>query len=164
MHTLIPSSILHQQQSLGSHSSPLHAPHFVILMHPALCTNTADTSTKAPGSTPNTSKRVTHSQSHLSCTSELTPTTSDYTPNKKGKLSNPCHHFMLVILIDRKTIVPQHILTHSNQTHNYIPRKPIHTTDHINCNNINHTHKSSSLLYKAQLHAQKGGRDKSITL
>ena len=40
----------------------------------------------------------------------------------------------------------------------------MHTTNYINCNKTNNTHKCSSLLYKARLHAQKGGGDKSNTL
>ena len=86
-------------------------------------------------------------------------TASDHTPNTIGKLSTLNLHLTYSNQINK--II--HILGVPYQR---IPlRKQSHTTNtnnHINHNNPNHNHKSSSLLYKAQLHAQKG--DKSITL
>ena len=101
-----------------------------------------------------------HTKAHKG---EIATTTPNYKPVTSGKLSNPYLHLPQSNLIDRNIYildVPQQ----NNLSSNVLMHKNPPTRNHMLCNNYRQTHKSSNLLYKARLHAQKGGGDKSITL
>ena len=98
-------------------------------------------------------------------TIEFTATTPRYKPNTSGKLPYPFHHATHINSVDRNDDICE--LTQQNNT----PRsKLIHkhknffTTSHLINNKYKFTKESSNLLYKAHLHAQKGGGDQSISL
>ena len=95
---------------------------------------------------------------------KLTTTTPDYKTSVSGKLPNPYHHFTHIKSISKNTtefICPQHNSIPPNELAHKSTNLPI--TTHRICNTYNQTNKSSNLLYKARLHAQKGG-DKNTTL
>ena len=88
--------------------------------------------------------------------SKTTPTAYNPRLSITGKLPKPYHHFPhLTSRTNKKKTYPQH----NHITHT----KSLKTTCMV-CNNYNHTTISSNLLYKARLHAQEGGGDKSTPL
>ena len=91
----------------------------------------------------------------------LSTSTSDHIPSKPSKLTNLHHHLTLKNLIKNKNHTCVITKQHNTSLHKifckYVNR-PIKTRTLSNY----HTKERSSLLYKAQLHAQKRGGYKSI--
>ena len=79
---------------------------------------------------------------------EIATPTFGYNSNTTGKLPNPHHHVTLINLRNRSIAICDTLHKHRN---------PL-------SNNYNHIKERSSLLYRAQLHAQKGGGDKNTNL
>ena len=94
----------------------------------------------------------------------LATMTPDFKPSTTCKPPNSYHHLTHIIPINKnnnKNMLLQHNNTSSNKfAHN---SKSFYPTNHRMCNNHNQTNKSSNLLHKARLHAQKWG-DKSNNL
>ena len=120
---------------------------------------------KAPPNSPDLYQHMQQTFCPTSHRVELAPTTPDFKSSKTSKLTNPYHHSNLIKQIDRNTTELSLSKQHSVSTH-----KPVHKPKilliktHIFYNIYNQTNKSSNLLYKARLHAQKGGGDKSTNL
>ena len=91
---------------------------------------------------------------------EPTTTIPVFNNNISGKVSNLHHHFILNSITQNaiETIYLQHKIT------NKIEHIAITALICFICKTHTQVTKSSNLLYKARLHEQKGGGDKSITL
>ena len=93
---------------------------------------------------------------------ERTATTPDYILSESGKVPNP-YHFFICFKQTNKSI-KEFIFSQQTNTNS---NKLVHTAktriiQHRSCNNNTQTNLKPNLLYKAQLHAQKGREDESI--
>ena len=109
---------------------------------------------------------------------QLATTTPNYESNTPGKSPNPYHHFahfntttygitqqfMYIIPTLKKSNTFSSTHKKNLSSHTELHKIINYTSKQILHNNYNKTHISSTLLYKARLHAQKGGGEKSITL
>ena len=91
---------------------------------------------------------------------ESTAMPPNFKPRPTDKPSNSFHHFTITTLINNNHKKWHYFLnlklTHKNINH-FITKHILHKT-------LDQIKNSSNPLYKAQLHAQKAGGDKSITL